>query len=190
MLVIRLRLPSFIVTLAGLLGLQGVLIWLVDKQGTGGAIPLHNNELYYLVNGNFTPLATIIFMIVIVAIASFSMLRADRNRRTSGLDTNTKVTITKIVLLAISGGLLIWIFNTSRSGFTTIDGMPFAIPIVPWLSSPPAASSSLPRPKRVATSTPLAETVKPLVARASYQPVRKSPWRFHLPLVSAPALRD
>jgi D-xylose transport system permease protein len=129
-LVIRLRLPSFIVTLAGLLGWQGVLIWLVDKQGTGGAIPLHNNELYYLVNGNFTPFATIIFMIAIVAISSFAMLRADRNRRSSGLDTNTNVTIAKIVLLVIAGGLMIWIFNTNRSTFTTIDGMPFVIPIV------------------------------------------------------------
>jgi D-xylose transport system permease protein len=116
--------------LAGLLGLQGVLIWLVDKQGTGGAIPLHNNELFYLVNGNFTPFATIIFVIVIVAISSFAMLRADRNRRSSGLDANTNVTIVKIVLLAVAGGLGIWIFNTNRSSFTTIDGMPFAIPIV------------------------------------------------------------
>lgn len=129
-LVIRLRLPSFIVTLAGLLGWQGVLIWLVDKQGTAGAIPLHNIELYYLVNGNFTPFATIVFVIVIVAISSFAMLRADRNRRTSGLDTNSTVTIAKIVLLVITGGLMIWIFNTNRSSFTTIDGMPFVIPIV------------------------------------------------------------
>jgi D-xylose transport system permease protein len=129
-LVIRLRLPSFIVTLAGLLGWQGVLIWLVDKQGTAGAIPLHNNELYYIVNGNFTPLATIIFAIAIVVISSFAMLRADRNRRSSGLDANTNVTIAKIVLLVISGGLMIWIFNTNRSNFTTIDGMPFVIPIV------------------------------------------------------------
>jgi D-xylose transport system permease protein len=129
-LVIRLRLPSFIVTLAGLLGLQGVLIWLVDKQGTAGAIPLHNTELSYIVNGNFTPFATIVFVIVIVVISSFAMLRADRNRRTSGLDTNSTVTIAKIVLLVITGGLTIWIFNTNRSGFTTIDGMPFVIPIV------------------------------------------------------------
>ena len=129
-LVIRLRLPSFIVTLAGLLGWQGVLIWLVDKQGTGGAIPLHNSELYNLVNGNFTPIATIIFVIVIIALFSFSMLRADRNRRTSGLESRPKVTVSKIVLLVITGGLMIWIFNTNRSTFTKIDGMPFVIPIV------------------------------------------------------------
>ncbi len=129
-LVIRLRLPSFIVTLAGLLGWQGVLIWLVDRQGTGGAIPLHNSELYNFVNGNFTPLATILFVIAIVAIASFSMLRGDRIRRTSGLDANTNVTVAKIVLLLIAGVLMIWIFNTNRSTFTTIDGMPFVIPIV------------------------------------------------------------
>lgn len=129
-LVIRLRLPSFIVTLAGLLGWQGVLIWLVDKQGTGGAIPLHNNVLYNLVNGNLTPVATIIFTIVIVVLFSFSMLRADGKRRASGLESKPRITIAKIVLLVAVGAVMIWIFNTSRSTFTTIRGMPWAFPIV------------------------------------------------------------
>ena len=34
-LVIRLRLPSFVVTLAGLLGMEGVLLYLVNANGTG-----------------------------------------------------------------------------------------------------------------------------------------------------------
>ena len=39
LIIIKLRLPSFIVTLAGLLGWEGVLIFFVDRQGTGGTIP-------------------------------------------------------------------------------------------------------------------------------------------------------
>ena len=130
-LVIRLRLPSFIVTLAGLLGYQGVLIYVVDKQGTGGVVPLQNKYIYDMVNGNLTPIATWIFVIAVVAFFSVSMLRSDRRRRSSGLVTRPAwVTIAKIVMLAGAGLAVILIFNTDRATFTVIKGMPFAIPIV------------------------------------------------------------
>ena len=50
-IVVRLRVPSFIVTLAGFLAFQGVLIYLVDDQGTGGTITVHEKVLYDLVYG-------------------------------------------------------------------------------------------------------------------------------------------
>lgn len=131
LLVIRLRLPSFIVTLAGLLGYQGVLIFLVDRQGTGGVVPLQNSVLHNLVYGDFTPLATWMFLIAVIAIMSFSMLRSERRRRASGLQSRPFwVTVVKMAFLAVAGVLLAIIFNTNRSTFTTIKGMPFAIPIV------------------------------------------------------------
>ena len=37
-IIVRLRLPSFVVTLAGLLGWEGVLIYLVNGQNSGGTI--------------------------------------------------------------------------------------------------------------------------------------------------------
>ena len=40
------------------------------------------------------------------------------------------MTVVKIAFLAVAGVLLAIIFNTNRSTFTTIKGMPFAIPIV------------------------------------------------------------
>ena len=55
-LITRLKLPSFVVTLAGLLGWQGVLIFLFDfdKGSTGGVLRVSNDVIYNLVNGNMT----------------------------------------------------------------------------------------------------------------------------------------
>ena len=53
-LVIRLRLPSFVVTLAGLLGMEGVLLYLVNANGTGGTIRIVDPVLIDIANGNLS----------------------------------------------------------------------------------------------------------------------------------------
>jgi D-xylose transport system permease protein len=55
LIIVWLKIPSFVVTLAGLLGLNGVLIWLFDASHTvsiGGTISDHNTFINDLVNGN------------------------------------------------------------------------------------------------------------------------------------------
>lgn len=129
-IVIRFRLPSFIVTLAMFLGLEGILLYIIDAQGTGGSVSVQNNVLRNLVYGDLTPLATWIFVIVAAVLTSFLMLRADRARRSSGLGGRPLwITITKIALLGVSSLLLILVFNANRSTFAHVVGMPFAIPI-------------------------------------------------------------
>jgi D-xylose transport system permease protein len=128
--VVYLKLPSFIVTLAGLIGYEGVLIYMVDKENAGGTVPDQSHVLYNLVYGNFTPLWTWIFFAALVGVASVVLLRAYQNRRASGLGYRSiYFTIAKIVALAIAGIVLALIFNTDRSSFAVIKGMPFAIPI-------------------------------------------------------------
>ncbi|HEY1222834.1 MAG TPA: hypothetical protein VGE75_04970, partial [Acidimicrobiales bacterium] len=129
-LVIRLRLPSFIVTLSGWLVLQGIVIYLVDHQGTGGSISIQESVLYDLVGGNLTPLATWLFIVVCVVGLAYLMIRTGQKRRAAGLEaTPLLVTVVKIVLLAVVGVGLVWVFNTNRSTFVQLSGMPFAIPI-------------------------------------------------------------
>lgn len=131
LLVIRLRLPSFIVTLAGLLFYQGLLIWVIQGQGTGGVVPLQNNVIRNFVYGDFTPIATWIFLIAAAAFFSIFMIRSERRRHLSGLQSRPIwTTVTKIVLLAGIAIFLAIVFNTNRSNYTQIRGMPFAIPIV------------------------------------------------------------
>jgi D-xylose transport system permease protein len=129
-LVIRLRLPSFIVTLAGFLVWQGVVIYLVDHQGTGGAIPVQEKVLYDLVGGELSPVATWFFVLACVAVMGYLMVRTTLRRRAHGLQTVPLfLTVTKIVLLAAVGLVLILVFNSNRSTFIELRGMPYAIPI-------------------------------------------------------------
>jgi D-xylose transport system permease protein len=129
-LVIKWRLPSFITTLAGFLAFQGVLIYLVDDQGTGGTIEVHEKVLYNLVYGDLTPLWTWIFIVACVAFTSFRLLRKDLSRRGSGLSTEPLAfLITKVSLLVIVGVVLGVVFNANRGTFVPLRGMPFAVPI-------------------------------------------------------------
>jgi len=129
-IIIRLRLPSFIVTLAGLLGWEGVLIFFVDRQGTGGTIPVQEKVLYDLVNANLSPLWTWIFVLACLAVLIYLIVRRDQSRRTSGLDSVPHfVTIAKAVSLIVAGVVLILIFNRNRGTFIVLEGMPYAIPV-------------------------------------------------------------
>ena len=69
-LVIRLRLPSFVVTLAGLLGCEGILLYLVNGHGTGGTIRLSTSVLLDLTNGNLSPAASWIVAVATVVALS------------------------------------------------------------------------------------------------------------------------
>jgi D-xylose transport system permease protein len=128
---VYLRLPSFIVTLAGQIGLLGLLLFLIDSQGTtGGALPVQERVLYDLVNADLTPFATWIVILAAVAVLSFLILGAERRRRSAGLEGKPVwLTFTKIALLVAAGIWLILVFNTNRSSFTVLEGMPVAIPI-------------------------------------------------------------
>ncbi len=129
-IVVRLKVPSFIVTLAGFLSFQGVLIYLVDSQGTGGTITVHEKVLYDLVYGELTTLWTWIFVVAGVAFMSYRMIKVDMNRRSSGLVTDPLAfVIAKVVVLAAAGITIVLVFNANRGTFVPLRGMPFAIPV-------------------------------------------------------------
>jgi D-xylose transport system permease protein len=128
---VYLRLPSFIVTLAGQIGLLGVLLFLINSQGnTGGSLPVQEKVLYALVNDSATPLWTWIVILAAVAVLGYITVRGEQRRRSAGLEGKPLwLTAGKVILLVGSGIWLILVFNTNRSAFTTLDGMPYAIPI-------------------------------------------------------------
>jgi D-xylose transport system permease protein len=130
-IVIRLRLPSFIVTLAGLLVWEGVMLWVIDSNGSGGTIALNEKIMYDLVSAQLTPLFTWIFVLVMVGLMGFFMVRTYRRRQAAGLVVRPfYLIVVKVVSLTIAGVLLVLVFNINRGPFTTvIRGMPFAIPI-------------------------------------------------------------
>jgi D-xylose transport system permease protein len=130
-IIIKFRLPSFIVTLAGLLGWEGVLIYLVDGHGVGGSISVTNKPFYDLVNANLSPLVGWIFVVVVVVVFDAFIVLQDRRRRNNGL-TAPPVIISwaKAALVAAAGVILVLVCNTNRSHFASIKGIPYAVPIV------------------------------------------------------------
>ncbi|HUI04732.1 MAG TPA: hypothetical protein VLZ77_14430, partial [Acidimicrobiales bacterium] len=89
-LITRLRLPSFIVTLAGLLIMNGVLLIILAigpfsgyPTLTGRSVNLH--VLYDLMWGEVTPLVGWIAVAAIVGLLSLNMFLRDERRRRSGL---------------------------------------------------------------------------------------------------------
>ena len=107
--VIKLRLPSFIVTLAGYLAVQGALIYFVDKQGTGGSVQVQETVLYDLVGGNLTPLATWLFIFICIGLLAVMMVRSNERRLKHGLVAAPRLMVLiKIVALVGVGLALVW----------------------------------------------------------------------------------
>ncbi len=133
-LITRLGLPSFVVTLAGLLGLEGLLIILVARtgHGAGGSISNPSNIIYDLTAGNLSPVAGWVVMIVIVALAALFMIPRDRRRRANGLVAPPLgVSLLKVAVMAVAGVVVVLIGNTDRGiGLTTLRGVPWVVFIV------------------------------------------------------------
>ncbi len=130
-IIIRLRLPSFVVTLAGLLGWEGVLLYLVQTQGSGGTIRISNPVLLDLTNGNLSTTAGwIVAVLAVVAFGAATILR-DRHRRSGGLVAPPPaITVLKVVLVAAAVAVLVAVCNTNRGVLEPLKGVPYVVPIV------------------------------------------------------------
>ncbi len=128
-LITRMRLPSFVVTLAGLLGFQGVMIQLL---GTGGTIPIPDAVINALANGTLSPLAGWIVTGIAVIVYAVLVTYRDRARRASGLVAPpASLTGLKILAAAAAGTAIVLICNFDRGvPRFPLSGMPWVIPIV------------------------------------------------------------
>jgi D-xylose transport system permease protein len=137
-LITRLRLPSFIVTLAGLIGWEGVMIWMFDhlNVAVGGVISVSNTYIVDLVSGDLTPLAGWIAMAaLVVAFGSLTIFRDSRRRAAGLVAPPLGVTAVKVLLAGVAGFLLVLVCNTNRgihtaTFHTVVEGVPWAIPII------------------------------------------------------------
>ncbi len=133
-LITRLGLPSFVVTLAGLLGLEGVMQILVSRSGhgAGGSILNPNNILDDFTAGSLSPLAGWIVMVVLVGLGGLVMIRRDGRRRSSGLVAPPLgVTLLKVGVMAVAGIAVVLVGNANRAiGLTSLRGVPWVVPIV------------------------------------------------------------
>ncbi len=132
-LVARLRMPSFIVTLGGLLILEGVAIIVLGGSLVGIGNSQYNNEvaLYDIFWGTFSPVVSWILMAALVVGAGTGLWLREASKRRHGLETSPRsLTALKIALMAVAGIALVAICNVNRAHFGTIEGVPYIIPIV------------------------------------------------------------
>ncbi len=129
-----LRLPSFVVTLAGQLAALGLLLSIINTAapGSGGTIRLYNNVLNDIENGAMSPLTGWIVTAAAVVLGGALMLTRDSRRRAGGLAAPPpSVTWLKVAAMAVAGVVVVLIGNTNRGvGFVVVQGVPWVILVV------------------------------------------------------------
>jgi D-xylose transport system permease protein len=130
-LVARLGIPSFVVTLAMFLALQGLMLLII---GEGGTIGIQNDFILAIENKNMTPLAGwILFLIVVVGYALSTGLRLRRRKQAGLVSEATSVWALKVGALAVLYGLVTYFLNQERSRhpeLTSIKGVPYVVPVI------------------------------------------------------------
>jgi D-xylose transport system permease protein len=127
-IITRLGLPSFIVTLAGLLGWQGVMLLIL---GAGGSVPINDKVINDVASGNLTPAASWAVMIIVVALVGARIWLHESHRRSEGLVAPpASVSLLKIAGVAVAGVVLVMICNTNRGRLIAIRGVPWVVLVV------------------------------------------------------------
>lgn len=134
-LVSRLHLPSFVVTLAGLLVMWGLMLVILGNAGgvsVASSVLPNQHVLYQIVNGNIPPLAGWIALAAIGALLGGLIWTRESGRRRRGLVAPPPgVTAVKIAFFVAAGIAVVAICNANRGALTkVVEGVPWVVPIV------------------------------------------------------------
>ena len=127
-LITRIGLPSFVVTLSGLLFWQGVMLYIL---GDGGSILIQDNVINDIGSGTLTRVAGWVVMLLVVGVFAIQTWRRDQRRRGAGLMAPPQsLTIAKILGALLAGVLLVLLCNADRGFFVPVFGVPWVILLV------------------------------------------------------------
>ena len=131
LLVAKVGIPSFVVTLAAFLGFQGVVLMLL-KEGTN--ISVRDETILAVANNNLSPALGWALLAVSVGAYAAIQLRQNRNRRHRGLATAPLTLLTaRIGGLAALGAIAVHLLNQERSRNVIVDslrGVPIVVPVI------------------------------------------------------------
>ncbi len=131
LLVARLGIPSFVVSLAYFLGLQGAMLLII---GQGGTIPIRDNAILTIMNKNMPVVLGWLLALVIVGGFAAGTFYGIQKRRKAGLQTPAlSVWAIKVVGLALVVIVFTYLLNQERqrpNAPITIQGVPWVVPLV------------------------------------------------------------
>jgi D-xylose transport system permease protein len=131
----RLKIPSFVVTLAGFLFCSGILVVILGGANgfltVSAAVP-NQRVIYYMVQGVIAPVAGWACLAVVVGSAGAVLwLRAAARRRQGLVAPPVGLTATRIALVAVVGVAVLLICTVNRgTALVRVEGVPWVIPIV------------------------------------------------------------
>jgi len=135
MLTAWLRIPSFVVTLAGFLLFSGILIIVLGgadaSVNVSSSVP-NQRVIYDMVQGLIVPVAGWVALAVVVgAVGTALWLRAAARRRQGLAAPPVSLTAIRIALVALVGVAVVMICTVNRgTSLVTVEGVPWVIPIV------------------------------------------------------------
>jgi D-xylose transport system permease protein len=130
-LVAKIGIPSFVVTLAAFLAFQGVVLMLMNN---GANISIEDKTVLAIANNNVTPfLGWLVLAVGVAAYAAVQLVRA-RRRATRNLATDPLALIAiRVGTFAVAGGIAIYVLNLERSRnaiVVSLKGVPIVVPII------------------------------------------------------------
>jgi D-xylose transport system permease protein len=131
----RLKIPSFVVTLAGFLLCSGILVVILGGANgfltVSAAVP-NQRVIYYMVQGVIAPVAGWACLAVLVGSAGAALwLRAAARRRQGLVAPPVGLTAIRIALVAVVGVAVLLICTVNRgTALVRVEGVPWVIPIV------------------------------------------------------------
>jgi D-xylose transport system permease protein len=129
LLVARLNIPSFVVTLASFLGLQGVLLLVI---GEGGTISITSPVIIGIMNNNLDPvLGWALFLIVVLGYAGNLVWTASQRRRAGLPVAGTAILVAKVLALAVPLAVATYLLNLERAVnplIKSLRGIPIVVP--------------------------------------------------------------
>jgi D-xylose transport system permease protein len=133
-IITRLRLPSFVVTLGGQLAGLGILLYVMNvaSPNSGGTIRLYPGVLYWIESGTMSPAAGWIVMAAAVVAAGALFTVRDSRRRASKLAAPpASVTWLKVATMAVAGVVVVLICNVNRGRFLlVVRGVPWVVLVI------------------------------------------------------------
>jgi D-xylose transport system permease protein len=142
-LVAKVRIPSFVVTLAGFLAFQGVLLLLLSG---GQAITVSNDQsaLIYAIENKYLPIwaGWLMLVLLVAGYLGNQLIRAyTRARRGLPIDPPSLIAL-KLIALAAGGGFAVYVLNLERSKNpphllpngrvlgVSLKGVPVVVPVI------------------------------------------------------------